>query len=43
VVSVQTTTAQDTRTAIQRKLNVNDCTQAVIYAMRHGWIRVGEN
>ena len=29
-------------TAILRKLNVNDRTQAVIYAMRHGWIKVGE-
>ena len=28
--------------AILRKLAVNDRTQAVIYALRHGWIRLTE-
>ncbi len=27
-------------TSILRKLNVNDRTEAVVYAMRHGWIKV---
>ncbi|GBD16739.1 Transcriptional regulatory protein DegU [bacterium HR26] len=29
-------------TSILRKLAVNDRTQAVIYALRHGWIRLDE-
>jgi DNA-binding NarL/FixJ family response regulator len=28
-------------TSILRKLQVNDRTQAVIYALRHGWIDPG--
>ena len=27
-------------TSILRKLQVNDRTQAVIYALRHGWIKL---
>ncbi|CAA9573836.1 MAG: Two-component transcriptional response regulator, LuxR family [uncultured Thermomicrobiales bacterium] len=30
-------------TSILRKLAVNDRTRAVIYALRHGWIKLGDN
>jgi DNA-binding NarL/FixJ family response regulator len=42
-LNISDQTVKNHITAILRKLNVNDRTQAVIYAMRHGWIRVEEN
>ena len=42
-LNISDQTVKNRITAILRKLNVNDRTQAVIYAMRHGWIRVEEN
>ena len=41
-LNISDQTVKNHITAILRKLNVNDRTQAVIYAMRHGWIRVSE-
>ncbi|HMA33535.1 MAG TPA: response regulator transcription factor [Chloroflexia bacterium] len=41
-LNISDQTVKNHITAILRKLNVNDRTQAVIYAMRHGWIRVNE-
>jgi DNA-binding NarL/FixJ family response regulator len=41
-LNISDQTVKNHITAILRKLNVNDRTQAVIYAMRHGWIRVDE-
>ncbi len=41
-LNISDQTVKNHITAILRKLNVNDRTQAVIYAMRHGWIKVGE-
>ncbi len=41
-LSISDQTVKNHITAILRKLNVNDRTQAVIYAMRHGWIRVND-
>jgi DNA-binding NarL/FixJ family response regulator len=42
-LNISDQTVKNHITAILRKLNVNDRTQAVIYARRHGWIRVEEN
>ncbi len=42
-LNISDQTVKNHITAILRKLNVNDRTQAVIYAMRHGWIRVGDD
>jgi DNA-binding NarL/FixJ family response regulator len=41
-LNISDQTVKNHITAILRKLNVNDRTQAVIYPMRHGWIRVDE-
>jgi DNA-binding NarL/FixJ family response regulator len=35
-------TVKNHLTSIMRKLAVNDRTQAVVYALRHGWIRVAD-
>ena len=40
-LNISDQTVKNHITAILRKLNVNDRTQAVIYAMRHGWIPRG--
>jgi DNA-binding NarL/FixJ family response regulator len=34
-------TVKNHLTSIMRKLAVNDRTQAVVYALQHGWIRIG--
>ncbi len=36
-------TVKNNITSILRKLQVNDRTQAVIYALRHGWIKLGDD
>jgi DNA-binding NarL/FixJ family response regulator len=38
ILSISDQTVKNNITSILRKLNVNDRTQAVIYALRHGWI-----
>lgn len=42
-LNISDQTVKNHITAILRKLNVNDRTQAVIYAMRHGWIKMGDD
>src|SRR5690606_13869142 len=43
MLGISDQTVKNNITSILRKLNVNDRTQAVIYALRHGWIDlVGE-
>ena len=36
-------TVKNHMSSILRKLSVNDRTQAVVYAMRQGWIRMPED
>ena len=43
LLSISDQTVKNHITSILRKLAVNDRTQAVIYALRHGWIRLDEN
>jgi DNA-binding NarL/FixJ family response regulator len=40
ILSISDQTVKNNITSILRKLQVNDRTQAVIYALRHGWIDV---
>ncbi len=42
ILEISDQTVKNHITSILRKLAVNDRTQAVIYALRHGWIRLGE-
>jgi DNA-binding NarL/FixJ family response regulator len=41
ILSISDQTVKNNITSILRKLQVNDRTQAVIYALRHGWIDLG--
>ncbi|MGH2614780.1 MAG: response regulator [Thermomicrobiales bacterium] len=41
VLTISDQTVKNNITSILRKLQVNDRTQAVIYALRHGWIDLG--
>jgi len=41
ILSISDQTVKNNITSILRKLQVNDRTQAVIYALRHGWIDPG--
>ncbi len=43
LLSISDQTVKNHITSILRKLAVNDRTQAVIYALRHGWIKLGDN
>ena len=43
LLSVSDQTVKNHITSILRKLAVNDRTQAVIYALRHGWIKLGDD
>jgi DNA-binding NarL/FixJ family response regulator len=43
VLSISDQTVKNHITSILRKLAVNDRTQAVIYALRHGWIKLGDD
>ncbi|MFQ5421936.1 MAG: response regulator transcription factor [Anaerolineae bacterium] len=36
-------TVKNHMTAILRKLRVDDRTQAAVYALRHGWVRLEDN
>ena len=40
ILNISDQTVKNHITSILRKLAVNDRTQAVIYALRHGWIRL---
>lgn len=40
ILKISDQTVKNHITSILRKLNVNDRTEAVVYALRHGWIRV---
>jgi DNA-binding NarL/FixJ family response regulator len=42
ILNISDQTVKNHITSILRKLAVNDRTQAVIYALRHGWIRLAE-
>jgi DNA-binding NarL/FixJ family response regulator len=42
VLNISDQTVKNHITSILRKLAVNDRTQAVIYALRHGWIKMSE-
>ena len=42
-LSISEQTAKNHMSSILRKLSVNDRTQAVVYAMRQGWIRMPED
>jgi DNA-binding NarL/FixJ family response regulator len=42
LLGISDQTVKNHITSILRKLAVNDRTQAVIYALRHGWIKLGE-
>jgi len=42
ILTISDQTVKNHITSILRKLAVNDRTQAVIYALRHGWIKLGE-
>lgn len=42
ILNISDQTVKNHITSILRKLAVNDRTQAVIYALRHGWIRLNE-
>lgn len=42
LLSISDQTVKNHITSILRKLAVNDRTQAVIYALRHGWIKLSE-
>jgi DNA-binding NarL/FixJ family response regulator len=39
-LSISEQTVKNHMSSILRKLSVNDRTQAVVYAMRQGWIRM---
>jgi DNA-binding NarL/FixJ family response regulator len=41
ILRISDQTVKNNITSILRKLHVNDRTQAVIYALRHGWIDLG--
>jgi RNA polymerase sigma factor (sigma-70 family) len=41
ILGISDQTVKNHITSILRKLQVNDRTQAVIYALRHGWIKLG--
>ena len=41
ILRISDQTVKNNITSILRKLQVNDRTQAVIYALRHGWIDLG--
>lgn len=41
ILTISDQTVKNNITSILRKLQVNDRTQAVIYALRHGWIDLG--
>lgn len=41
ILAISDQTVKNNITSILRKLHVNDRTQAVIYALRHGWIDLG--
>lgn len=41
ILHISDQTVKNNITSILRKLHVNDRTQAVIYALRHGWIDLG--
>lgn len=41
ILAISDQTVKNNITSILRKLQVNDRTQAVIYALRHGWIDLG--
>ena len=43
LLSISDQTVKNHITSILRKLAVNDRTQAVIYALKHGWIKLGED
>ncbi|MDQ3043876.1 MAG: response regulator transcription factor [Chloroflexota bacterium] len=43
ILTISDQTVKNHITSILRKLAVNDRTQAVIYALRHGWIKLGED
>lgn len=43
LLSISDQTVKNHITSILRKLAVNDRTQAVIFALRHGWIKLGDN
>ena len=43
LLSISDQTVKNHMTSILRKLAVNDRTQAVIYALRHGWIKIGDS
>ncbi len=42
VLSISNQTVKNHMTAILRKLKVQDRTQAAMYALRHGWIKLGD-
>ena len=42
-LSISEQTVKNHMSSILRKLSVNDRTQAVVYAMRQGWIRMPED
>jgi DNA-binding NarL/FixJ family response regulator len=43
LLSISDQTVKNHMTSILRKLAVNDRTQAVIYALRHGWIKIADS
>ena len=43
VMSISEQTVKNHMSSILRKLSVNDRTQAVVYAMKQGWIRIPED
>ncbi len=43
ILNISDQTVKNHITSILRKLAVNDRTQAVIYALRHGWIKLGDD
>jgi len=43
ILGISDQTVKNHITSILRKLQVNDRTQAVIYALRHGWIKLGSD
>ena len=42
-LSISEQTVKNHMSSILRKLSVNDRTQAVVYAMRQGWIKIPED
>ncbi|MDP9372617.1 MAG: response regulator transcription factor [Chloroflexota bacterium] len=43
LLSISDQTVKNHITSILRKLAVNDRTQAVLYALKHGWIKLGDD